>query len=413
MKTSGILALLGCFVLTSPAVAEDDTFVRLAAEVVAASPEMQVAAANMDKAQATARKLRAGPYEFELSGSAGNRYVEAVTANDPFATGADYFEWSGAVSRAVRLPGKRRLDQELARLEVDLADARINAAQRDVQVQFAQYWGAWLSAANQAEVSASIARTTRELAEMEQSKVDHGAARQVDADRLSALAEQVRLDEERLNMIAQTARAEILALYPSVEFPQSPVEYVPNEAEINTVLARAEVMSPARKVAALSEQKAQLLARRARADRIADPVLGVEFTDEFGGKEQGIKARISIPIGGAGRSAAAAEAQSDARIQTAQLLSLDMKVQAGRKRALQMARSSLRSVETAQNYVELSQSVLERLQKAHKMGAVPVNELVIARRTLHEAQLSLARERANAASAYANLQILFGTLGQG
>lgn len=410
MKIISVFSLLAGIAFAFPAQAGNETFVRLATEVVAAAPEMQAASAGLDKADATARRLRAGPYEFELSGTAGNRYVETVTANDPFATGADYFEWSGGISRSVRLPGKRRMDQELAQLERDLADAGLQVARRDVQVQFAQAWNGWQAAAQQAQVSVGIANAAQEIAKMEQEKVDRGASRQVDADRLQAQAEQAGLAAAQANIQAQKTRAELVAMYPSVEFPVSPAEYVPHEAEINALLARADIVTPARKVAALSEKKAQLLARRARADRMADPTLGVEFSDEFGGKEQSVRARISIPIGGASRSAAASEAENEARIWAARLRSLDLKTQAARKSALQAARSSLQSVATAQNYVDLSQSVLERLQKAHALGAVPVTELVIARRTVQEAQLALGRERSAAASAYLNLQILLGAL---
>lgn len=410
MKTLSFFSILAVLAVAVPAHAGNETFVRLSADVIAAAPEMQAGTASQDKASATARRLRAGPHEFELSGSAGSRYVEAVTANDPFATGQDYFEWSGGISRSVRLPAKRRLDQELAQLEMELADASLLAIRREVVTQFAQSWNDWQASSHQARVSAEIASTGQELARMAQEQVDRGAARQVDADQLSAQAEQVVLLAEQQRIQAQNARAKLASLYPSVGFPVAAEEYVPQEAEINALLANAELISPAQKVAALLEKKAQLTARRARADRFADPQLGVEFTDEFDGKEQGLKARFSIPIGGASRSAAASEAQSEAKVLAARLRSLDLKTQAEKKRALQTARASLQSVKTAQNYVDLSQSILERLQKAHEIGAVPVTELVIARRTVQEAQLALARERSNAARAYLNLQILFGVL---
>jgi hypothetical protein len=64
--------------------------------------------------------------------------------------------------------------------------------------------------------------------------------------------------------------------------------------------------------AAGTAERQSILARRARADRVADPSLGVRLFSERGGEEQGAGLFASLPLGGGDRRALSDQAAAEA-----------------------------------------------------------------------------------------------------
>ena len=149
----------------------------LIAEAVDASPMVMAAKADLDRARATAKRLRVGDYEVIVSGSGGRR-----TVDDPAMGDSEYTEWSAGLSRTVRLPGKRGADRELASLEIEKAGAAYERARRNALLEFVSFWTDWRAADEASRTARRLADDARQLAGAEEKAVELGASRRIYVD---------------------------------------------------------------------------------------------------------------------------------------------------------------------------------------------------------------------------------------
>nr|WP_321441331.1 TolC family protein [uncultured Hyphomonas sp.] len=389
--------------LAQPAISQTDPVVDLMEQAVRTSPSYRSAKADVDRASASARRIAAGPYEFEINASGGQRKID-----DPLASENRYTEWSAGISRTVRLPGKRQLDTNLARLETDLATTGLDQSLFAERERFAVLWSAWRRADLLSKSSASQAAEALRIAELQQIAVDKGAERQIRADQLAAEAGLLQLQAEQDRTEAQVARAALVARYPDIVFPETTAPLDVSENMISPLFEATAESSPAYRRAGLLAEQAKLKAQRARMEKRPDPTFGLDFGNEFGGAETSVMARVSIPIGGSARRAYAQEMSA-----TATVAELD-RVTAQREafQAVQSARQSLgaamtlyeKSLETA----ESSRKILETIQKGYDYGEITITEFLNGRRALISTERTVAEQRARLESAVLHLLALTG-----
>lgn len=233
--------------------------------------------------------------------------------DDPLASEDRYTEWAAGVSRTVRLPGKQRIDRDLARLEIELANAAFDQTLYEERLTFADLWRDWVLADLLTETSDAQAAEADHLAELEQLRVNKGAGRQIRADQLGAEASLVRFQAEQDKLTAAAARIALMARYPEIVLPPHPPMLDLSRAEIALMLESSADSSPSYHAAQLVGELARARARRARSDQMPDPTLGIEFTNEFGG-ETSLVARVTIPIGGVARREEAREMAGSATV---------------------------------------------------------------------------------------------------
>ncbi|HPF23873.1 MAG TPA: TolC family protein [Hyphomonas sp.] len=404
MKHALLAAIaFGAFALASPAGAEPNPVVDLMEQSVRTAPSVLAAEADMDRAGASAARLRAGPYEFEINATGGQRKID-----DPLAPESRYTEWAGGVSRTVRLPGKQRLDRDLARIETDLADAALGQALYHERLAFADLWSAWLRADLLTETSSEQAAEATRLAELEQITVDKGAGRQIRADQLTAEASLMRLQAEQDRLTADAARAALMARYPDAVLPARPLMLNLTDADVIQVLDVAADQSPTYRTAQLVSEQARLRARRARADETPDPTFGMEFTNEFGGGETSLMARVTIPIGGSARKASTRELASSATVAELNAIGTERQLQQLIETSKQSALLSLTLSEEAARAMEASTLVLGRIQQGYTLGEITISDLITSRRSHLATQRTAAEQRAALDAALLKLIALTG-----
>jgi len=402
MKQAFLAALAICaFTLTPPADAQTDPVLDLMEQSARTAPSVLAAEADMKRADASAARLRAGPYEFEANASGGQRKID-----DPLSPESRYTEWAGGVSRTVRLPGKQRLDHDLARIEIELADAAREEALYQERLAFAGLWNTWLRTDLLTETSSEEAAEAARLAELEQIAVDKGAGRQIRADQLATEAGLMRLQAEQDRLSAEAARAALAARYPHIVLPARPTPLDLTDKEIQEVLDVSVKQSPAYRAAQLTSERSRLRARRARADEMPDPTFGMEFTNEFGGDETSLVARVTIPIGGAARKANTRELASSAAFEELNALKTERQLQQLVETSKQSARLSLTLSEEAKKTELASGIVLSRIEEGYRLGEVTINDLISGRRSLLATQRIAAEHRAARDAALLNLIVL-------
>lgn len=394
--------LLACaFSLAAPACGQSALVTDLMERSIRSSPSVLAATADTDRASAAADRIASGPYEFEITASGGQRRID-----DPLASEHRYTEWSAGVSRTVRLPEKRRIDHDLARLEQDIAISKVKQALGTERQQFAALWGNWRRAYLLTGSSNQQADEARRIADLAQITVDKGAERQIRADQLAAEADMLRLQAEQDQAAEGLARSALVARYPDTQFPERPPSLDVADAERLTFIDTSGTQNPRYRVSQLLAEKAGLQARRAQSDRFSDPTLGLEFGNEFGGSETSLMARITIPIGGASRNANAREMSASAAV--AELDTAAMKREY--IQAAEAARASLKSsILMHDQALEASASstrILETMQNGYELGEITVPELLTYRRSYVSTQRAVAEHRANLEISFLTLMTL-------
>jgi cobalt-zinc-cadmium efflux system outer membrane protein len=378
----------------------------LIAEAVDASPMMKAAKAEVERARATARRLRVGEYEIVVSGSTGNH-----TVDEPAVGSADYTEWNAGLSRTVRLPPKRNADKTIADLEIKKAEAAYARTHRSALLEFVSIWTNWRRAYEASQTERKLAEDAQQLAAAEQQAVSLGASRQIYVDQLRADAGLLKLQADQRTIDAQNAESDLAAAFPDFVMPAKPDALSWNDARITSLLATNAADSAVVREARLTLEQMQAQTRRARLDNLPDPTLGVEFSNEFGGRETRLMATLSIPLGGRARRAAADEAGSKAAAATARLRAAEMDETRRYNRAKRAAMTASTNLKTAKAAAQTARDAMDRLRKGYAMGAVNLSDLVTSQRTLSLTEQALVDYRIAAEQAYLVLAVLNGKFG--
>jgi len=284
------------------------------------------------------------------------------------------------VSRTIRLPNKKRLDSQLADIEIEIAAMALKAAKFDEAKRFVDLWGSWAQAENIQNISRDQAERAEALAALEQDKVDKGAGRQIDADLSKAEAEMVMVRMEKDSMNAATAKLKLQSRYPDLILPQKANQITFRHLQKRTLSEQKWQDFPNYQLAVLKGEKLRLEAKKLSLRKRPDPTLGLDVTDEFGGRETSIMARISIPIGGKYQKAETREAKALANIGEVEARLNLRSAQRDYEIAVQSLKLSTTALASAKKAEQASLKALGRLEQGHKIGAVTLTDLLKARR---------------------------------
>lgn len=394
--------ILSTLVLSGTAFANDDPALPPAEAVERAvdeHPLVQAGLARSDAARELARGLRTGPHEFTVSGSYSQRRIDRE---------GEFNEYDATLERGIRLPGKAALDRRAGEFGISAAEYRVAETRHRAVLLLNDIWWDWLE--NHAEVEAgeaAVANLTAALAAVERRIALQDAAL-VDADQARSALATARVALEQGRSRTEIARSRLEVQFPSlplpVEAPELPDPVMPLTglgALRDQTLAQDHGMPGAQAEA----DRQSTLAERARRDRIADPTLGFRLFSERGGAERGIGVVASIPIGGAGRSAIAGQAQAEARAATAEFAAARFTAQETATTGYAEAGNSWTAWRSSLNARTSSKLAADRLRQGYRLGGVELADLLYAERQAQEALKAETATRAEALRAISRLRI--------
>lgn len=375
----------------------------LAQAAIAARAEVRAAQARVVEARAHAAALAAGPHDATFALAPLRRTVRDA----PTASGrARYDEWDVQLTRTFRLPGKAALDRESGEHAVAAAQLLHGEAEHQAALALLDDWLGWLRA--DAGAKAALARSDslqREHAMLAR-RVALGDAAQRELDQIGAelagtQAElrqaQAQLEASRVALYADFGQLPLPARAPELPDPV-PLEETP-QAWVDHIIARSHEIRVAEEL--YSAQDA--LARRANADRLPDPTVGVQTFSERGGMERGIGLVLEVPFGARRRSAqaSAASASADALYAQAQAsrrdIGRDAQLRVNQVQASLSVWQAARAARTANEHSYARQrrawelgeiGLAERLQ-AERLSAAAAGAELRARADAHEARLRM------------------------
>lgn len=362
-------------------------------------PSVIAAQARLEAAQARADALRKGSAEFTVQGSYTRRDVSG---------GNQFDEYDAQLSRPFRLPGKARLDREIGRYGIEVAQNVAEDAKHEAALLLVAHWFDWLSASTQVNIDhAAVGNYEAALAAVERRRTLRDAS-QLDVDRAEAALADARRSLANSTGLAMLARKRLEAQFPAlvvpVDAPEVPLPEMP-DARLSQLGDLVVVNSHLIAAAEAESARMSAVAGRAQADRIADPTLGLRLFSEFGGLERGAGVIVSMPLGGGQRRALANEASAGATAARAdeQLARFDVSETAEADMAT--ARFRMTTWQRARESVAAQMAALEKLRRGHQLGEIDLSDLLLGEQMVHAAFRIEGEARTEAMRAIVKLRI--------
>lgn len=371
----------------------------LVERAILATPEARAASARVQQADAEQRLWRTGPHEAELLLIPQRRRVDGSTQSQR--------EYEVQLTRAMRWPGKVRLDREIGSLGTDVATLQLGDAHHKSARRLLDEWLGWLGASERAARAEAQADWLRRERDAVATRVRLGDAAQRELDLAEAVYARALADALDAASRRQAERERLASDYPQVPLPQ----------RAPTLPAPAPLDDPARWQALIVErsheigaavaeaQRMQRLAERARADRLPDPTLGLRYLNERSGAERALGVVLSIPLGVTARSARADASQSeaDAAMAAADAMRRDIVLQAAQ--ALADAQAAQAAWEQLMKAHDAAAVAARRSQRAYALGEAGVADWLAAERQAGDAALAEVDARERALRAWLRIRI--------
>lgn len=360
-------------------------------------PRVVEATHQLSAAESEAGMLSASPNEWTLSYSTQRR---------DYGSGPKSTEPSLQLERTIRFPGKGVLDRRLGTATVAVAEARRRDAYRWAARDLADLLVDWQTSVRLRELlTEQLAFAEKNLVAVERRRRAGDAAvmdvntAEADTAETRRRLSQAASDEELARLNLRTRFPQAVNVLPTLGEPAAP------EGTLEAWKARVLSASDPVRIADMEVERAELATRRARADWLPDPTLGVFKATESFSSERILGASISIPIPGRFRGHRVSQALS----------------QAEAARAARDAQVQAVSIEATRNFIEASsgnqrwrlaeegaaktQANADLTQRAYSLGEVDLQTLLLSRRQLSLAAEAALQARVSALRAYCRLAI--------
>ena len=369
------------------------------AEALDNHPAVAAARARVDAARADRDMLAKGTHEIAVTGSYVRRSVDRE---------GGYDEFDATIARPFRLPGKAALDREAGALGIEVAENRMEDARHQTALLLSGYWNDWLVAGALYRNDLDTVRWLEKELSALRRRVALRDAPAIDVDQAMAALAQAQAQAANSLAAREQARVALAANFPEIPLPTEPPEtsvaMVPPQrlaAMRDLVIERSHEIRAAEREA----QRLAVVARRVRADRIADPSFGVRLFSERSGMEQGAGVVMSMPLGGGHRRAAADRAFAEGNAAQLEHMSVQRTVRAIADADLSSATLRLEAWKNTDLSAQSAANALVRTERGYQLGQIDLGDLLYARRQAGEARRSEIMARSEAARALLKLEI--------
>ncbi|NII11376.1 TolC family protein [Oleiagrimonas sp. C23AA] len=394
-----LLPMLPAVAVESPASTPALPPPELVLDVIEQTPEVQAAAAALARAEAESRLRQVGSHEAQLTVVPQRRRIEG---------GRTFNEWEADLSRPLRWPHKARLDREIGAAGTEAARLMLADAHHAGARRLLGLWSDWQrarAAAMQQHAQVDIwQRDRRAIAR----RVELG-----DAARRDLLAADAALAQAQAAAMQADADAQIAELALRSTFPGLPLPERVRLGDTPPPLPGTDshwwqlIVSRSHEIGAADAQARQreAEARRARADRLPDPTVGVRVLNDLGGRERAVGLVLSIPIGVRQRGARAAAAGADALAAQAELSMVRRDIERAARESVARARAVHAIWSSRRQALAAARASAAKAERAYALGESGLAELLAARRIELESVLSERRAAVDAIEAVARVQV--------
>jgi outer membrane protein, heavy metal efflux system len=360
------------------------------------SPRLQLAHESIAMGVARESKHRAGTHEWEL-------YALAQQRTDP--TGVRYDEQEYGVQRAVRWPWKYSMDRDIGARTREAGELSYLDAWHEASRKLLDLWFEWLDAERTSTLLAGQAELLRQQQDIVARRVASGDAAQLELQLAAADAGRVRAIGADAKRRAAFARESMLREFPDLATAAPARLGIPSDLPDDDATWTTRIVAQNHEIvlADTEAEAARLTADRAGRDRLADPSIGLRYSDNLDGNRKVVGLQIVMPIGGSSRAADAAIARSEARMAAAAAHGTRLAVEAAAHTVIGDARLRYRTwSELDATHVQV-QETAAAATRGYELGEFEIATMLNARRQALESQLALETAQIQALRAHARV----------
>ncbi|HCT25995.1 MAG TPA: transporter, partial [Stenotrophomonas sp.] len=262
-------------------------------------PQLLAARAEREASGYGAEAVQRGPYEFEASVTPQRRRTDID---------GRFNEWEAQLGRSVRLPGKARLDRQIASQMREVADRTQHGAQLAVGESLLEGWMQWLDAEQALQLMLAQQQLLAREREAARQMHEKGALSTLDLDLIDADLASAKARLIGAKAAAAQTRQRLRHQFPQLPLPErAPAVAEPQALPTDTTGLSMQLLESSAALAVARGKAAEqsLLADRARANRRPDPTVGVRWLREGRDPENALGVVISVPFSGGYRRAQA------------------------------------------------------------------------------------------------------------
>lgn len=373
--------------------------VEVVMDAITQQAEVLAADERATAVDAQARALSLGSYELEATLIPQRRRTHAGQSMD---------EFEAQVGRNFRLPGKAPLDREIGARSRAIATLERNDTAHEAAVRLLELWMQWLRATSTDEEARAQLQSLQTEHDSLVRRVEIGDAAQLDLDLITAELAHARATAVSTATLLSAARHALNTDFPQITLPaRAPslpdpqaLSGTEQEWEARLIDGNYEV-----KVAEHEAARQDATAKRAWADRIPDPSLGVRFFNERDGEERAVGLVFSMPLPGRYRRelASAERAQARARLRDVEVIRRVLVKDAHLKVAL--ATDAFNQWRAQHEAHEAMRAAASRTHRAWELGETGLAERLLAARRAREMAYQELGARASAHEAQLRVRI--------
>lgn len=347
-------------------------------------PGYQAALQRVEAERSVGRQFRQGAGEWIVSS-------EVARVRSAGAAPSDSRDWSVALERPVRWPGKSEVQTRAGEARVAVSQAQLALAWRTAVRQLIVDLAAW----RRAEASAALWVTQRAALGLQRDAVARrhglGDAARLEQEQASVAWEQARAQADQTAALAAAAKAHLLRRYPGLELMPAGTADAAGPAAAGVAESWREDARRRSVEIGLAAAEATALSALAdveRAERRPDPTVGVRYGRAAYGQEQSVALTLSIPLGGdyrrAGADAAAARATEAALLRA----EVESRWSAEAERRWLDSGALPTIVALQRDSAKRLEAIAARLARGYELGEGSLNDTLIARRAAVEQRLA-------------------------
>lgn len=332
--------------------------------------------------------MAAGPHEWTAKASTQRRSVGGV---------GNSTEWSVGIERGIRIGGKAGLDRQLGEVDVQIGRARVGEARHEAARALSDLWLDWMAAHSaQALLKEQLSFAETNLAAVDKRK-RAGDASALDVSIAQIDLAEVRRQAHQADSTLVKARAKLMLRFPEAALKPAalsdPAEPMwPEERWRERIVAEADPL----KIAEGQLRRAELAASRTRADKMADPTVGVFTASEAFRNERVIGISVSIPFGGPARESRLQQSLQEAEVARAALDRARQGIAIEIAEAHADAVGGVERWRIAERGAEAARESARLTQRAYTLGELDLQSLLLVRRQSLEALRAAGVARAEA-----------------
>ena len=355
-------------------------------------PMVRAAISTIGYEQTQQRRLDAGNYEFTVRADAAKRRVA-----EPEVPGT-FNEWGLGLERPMRLPSKGNLDRDLGAQGVNIARLSAGDAMHEAGRNLLRLWFAWMKENAQLTLWRQQAEVARQQQTAVQKRKRAGDAPKMELNLAEAAAVQSESSWLQARSREATARRTLARTFPAITIPEQATPAEPRPLNEGMDFWNEQILNHNRQLATARAEvrRRELLTRRADAERVPDPTVGVRYSNEFGGSEKVTGLYLSIPIPGSARTAtrdgSRFQIQQAQEHEAAVLRQIEVEIAA----AVESASSNYENWLRLKRAAEGMRQHAELTARAYQLGETGLPEVLVARRMALESQLMAMTARLDA-----------------